>query len=246
MNTKFSWSIGGSNGYDVESVILHENGHVVGLGHSEVGDAVMYAYYVEEPRRLLHLDDIDGITFLYPYAGTTGSISGTVTDDGVPATAISGATVVVEGTALSATTDTLGDYTIGQIPEGTYDVTASASGFSSATVPDVGVWADIDSGVNFALTPDETPAGDTTAPWISDVSSQKSGKGGNFKITWNTDEPADSEVTFTCCGTFTNSELVTGHSMGFRGKKGVTYEYWVSSTDAAGNKATAGPSYHAN
>lgn len=85
---------------------------------------------------------------------------------------------------------------------------------------------------------------DTPAPVISNVSSNTSGRGGNFKITWNTDEPADSEVKFTCCGVFTNSELVTDHSMGFRGQKGVTYEYWVSSTDAAGNKATEGPLYH--
>ena len=81
---------------------------------------------------------------------------------------------------------------------------------------------------------------------ISNVSSEKSGKGGNFKITWNTNNPADSEVIFECCGTFSNTELVTDHSMSFRGQKGVTYQYSVKSTDAAGNTVTAVGFSHVN
>ena len=245
INTNFSWSTDGSNGYDVESVILHENGHVVGLGHSEYGEAVMYAYYVEL-RRSLDSDDIDGVSSLYPAAGTTGSISGTVTSS--DNSAISGATVEVKSTSLWTTTDNNGGYSIDWVPAGTYDeVTASASGFFSDTVSNVVVSADWEtSGTNFTLDPDGTSEGDTTALIISTVSSQKSGKGGNFKITWNTNNPADSGVIFTCCGTFTNSELVTDHSMSFRGQKNVTYEYWVSSTDAAGNNVTEGPYDHEN
>jgi len=248
MNTNFSWSPQ-SGGFDAETVMLHENGHVVGLGHSEIQQAVMYATY-QGVHPWLDSDDIDGITFLYPADWTAGTISGTVTDDGVPATAISGATVAVEGTALTATTDTLGDYTIGQIPEGTYYVTASADGFvSKTTETGITVTADNAIVVNFALAespPDESSTEDTTALVISNVDSVKSGKGGNFKIIWNTNNSADSEVTFTCCGTFTNSELVTDHSMSFRGQKNVTYKYSVSSTDDAGNKATAGPFSHVN
>ena len=48
-------------------------------------------------------------------------------------TAISGATVVVEGTSLSTTTDGNGDYSIGNVPEGTHDVTASTGGVFSET-----------------------------------------------------------------------------------------------------------------
>ena len=40
LNTKFNWT----NDYDPETVFLHENGHVVGLGHSNVVGAVMEAY----------------------------------------------------------------------------------------------------------------------------------------------------------------------------------------------------------
>jgi hypothetical protein len=35
--------------------------------------------------------------------------------------------------------------------------------------------------------------------------------------------------------------LVTAHSMAFRGSKGTSYEFWVSSTDGAGNSSTDGP-----
>jgi len=244
INTNFSWSTDGINDYDLESVILHELGHVVGLGHSGLSAAVMYASYVE-PRRSLHPDDVAGIYTLYPAEGTTGSISGTVTSsDGSP---ISGATVEVETMSLWTTTGSSGEYMIGQVPANIlgYDVTASASGFSSDTTDKVMVTGGSDTvGVDFTLLVDESPA--ESLPVISNVDSDKSGKGGNFKITWDTNIMADSEVTFTCCGTFTNSELVTGHSMSFRGQKNVTYEYWVSSTDANGNPATSGPHQHIN
>ncbi len=240
INTNFSWSTNGGNGYDLESVILHENGHVAGLGHSNLNEAVMYASYVE-PRRLLYWDDEDGIASLYPADGTTGFISGTVTSssNGSP---ISGATVEIETKSLWTTTDNNGDYSIDRVPAGTYEVTASASGFLSDIVS-----ANTDtSGVNFALDPDGTSERDTTTLEISNVASEKSGKGGNFKITWDTNNPANSEVTFNCCGTFTNSELVTGHSMSFRGQKKVRYEYWVSSTDDTGTYVSNGPYYHDN
>jgi hypothetical protein len=64
LNTKFAWSTNGQD-YDVESVLLHENGHVAGLGHSQVEQAVMYAYY-SGALRTLHQDDIEGITSVYP------------------------------------------------------------------------------------------------------------------------------------------------------------------------------------
>jgi hypothetical protein len=67
LNTRVSWRTNGSN-YDVETVMLHENGHVLGLAHSSVSAAVMYAYY-GGVRRALHQDDIDGIGSLYPASG---------------------------------------------------------------------------------------------------------------------------------------------------------------------------------
>ena len=62
----------------------------------------------------------------------TGSIEGTVKDE--ESAAIAGATVLVEGTGLSATTDANGDYLLENVPAGSQDVTASADGYYSQTV----------------------------------------------------------------------------------------------------------------
>ena len=72
LNTNFPWATDGVNHYDVETVMLHENGHVLGLGHSNVPGAVMQPSY-GGVRQSLHQDDIDGVSFLYP--GSTGCIS---------------------------------------------------------------------------------------------------------------------------------------------------------------------------
>ncbi|GMJ07603.1 hypothetical protein like AT4G16640 [Hibiscus trionum] len=50
--------------FDVQSIALHEIGHNLGLGHSAVTTAVMFADYTGE-RRTLDPDDIAGITELY-------------------------------------------------------------------------------------------------------------------------------------------------------------------------------------
>ncbi|UCE38087.1 MAG: right-handed parallel beta-helix repeat-containing protein [Thermoplasmata archaeon] len=65
-------------------------------------------------------------------AVTTGSISGTVKDeDGEP---ISGATVTLVGITYSATTDENGDFTISNIPAGTYDLKAEKTGYQDKTI----------------------------------------------------------------------------------------------------------------
>ena len=48
LSTRFSWKntcASAGSGYDVESVLLHENGHVAGLDHPNRTDSVMYASY---------------------------------------------------------------------------------------------------------------------------------------------------------------------------------------------------------
>ena len=58
-NNKISWTK-----YDIETVTLHELGHALGLGHSDVKEAVMYPTYHGQ-MRTLHLDDECGVLELY-------------------------------------------------------------------------------------------------------------------------------------------------------------------------------------
>jgi len=67
LNTRFTWksSCGSSgSGYDVETVFLHENGHVAGLDHTNRTDSVMYPSY-QSPRCTLYDYDKRSIANLY-------------------------------------------------------------------------------------------------------------------------------------------------------------------------------------
>jgi hypothetical protein len=67
INTRYVWSTGctaQAGAYDLESVILHENGHVAGLDHSTDRNAVMYPSY-QTARCSLAADDKAGLAALY-------------------------------------------------------------------------------------------------------------------------------------------------------------------------------------
>jgi subtilisin len=79
----------------------------------------------------------------------TYTVSGTVTDKDTEEP-LKRATVTIEGTNHSATTESDGTYSIAGVEEGTYDITASADGYDPETKYDVVV--DSDTGVDFTLT----------------------------------------------------------------------------------------------
>jgi hypothetical protein len=105
-NSAFPWSIapaGERDKFDLETIALHEIGHLSGLGHSALGEtevrpdggrrviaseAVMFPIAFPAGNvsaRTLRADDVAGISELYPDGGFTqmGSISGRVTRNGV-------------------------------------------------------------------------------------------------------------------------------------------------------------------
>jgi hypothetical protein len=106
LNAAFLWSTsdtGDSARFDLESVVLHEIGHFIGLGHSALGEtqllgpdtrrvlasgSVMFPIAFGRGNtldRTLQADDIAGVSALYPDAGfttRTGSIRGRVQKNG--------------------------------------------------------------------------------------------------------------------------------------------------------------------
>ncbi|AUX44479.1 peptidase M10 [Sorangium cellulosum] len=70
-NVGFCWNDGGDGGcLDVQSLATHEQGHFLGLGHTNVRGATMVVSYPGgvSPRSLED-DDLDGVCALYPASG---------------------------------------------------------------------------------------------------------------------------------------------------------------------------------
>ncbi len=177
LNTRYPWSLDGISGYDVETVFLHENGHVVGLGHSDDLAAVMYRSY-HGAQKYLGDDDAEGITYLYD-SNITGSVSGVVTDSN--SEPVGGALVVLAGTSLQDVTESDGSYTISNIPDPvTYDVTASKEGESSTILRQ-----EVDgavAGVNFTLVV-AGGGGAEPAPVINSISPNNTSPGDRLTVT---------------------------------------------------------------
>jgi hypothetical protein len=80
-----------------------------------------------------------------------GKIRGKVIDKGTNEPLI-GANVALEGTSLGARTDVNGEYTVLNIPAGTYSVKASFVGYATTTVSNVRISSDLTTSLDFALT----------------------------------------------------------------------------------------------
>ena len=168
INSAFPWSVedaGAPGRFDLESVVLHEVGHLLGLSHSLLGETevtggqrrVIAAESAMFPiafgpgvveGRTLRADDIAGISDLYPGGGFdagTGSIDGRVEKDG---RGLFGAHVVAFNTRTGAlvggfTLNDDGAFVIAGLEPGPHvirveplDDAASDSFFGDASPPD--------------------------------------------------------------------------------------------------------------
>lgn len=61
-----TWTSRTNSGVNLLQVAIHEFGHALGLGHSDVNGSIMAPFYrAYDPNVKLHSDDIDGITYIY-------------------------------------------------------------------------------------------------------------------------------------------------------------------------------------
>jgi Matrixin len=97
-----------SGTYSLEAIATHEAGHFIGMAHSQIDTAVMYAHYQPDAVSLT-MDDIEGVCAIYPpqspKAGGSGCAAGgglgrSSTRAGVPAEETGRAWVLLPGLAL--------------------------------------------------------------------------------------------------------------------------------------------------
>lgn len=61
---------------ELQSLLGHEIGHAIGLGHSSVEESLMFYSLSQKSQESLHQDDMNGITWLYPNDGKLGGLAG--------------------------------------------------------------------------------------------------------------------------------------------------------------------------
>ena len=96
INESFDWTTSGQKGkHDLHNAITHEVGHAVGMGHSEVLDATMFAdsQMGDTAKRSLAEDDAQGLRYLY--SGIVAEENWACATGGAPSTTWLGLMAVV-------------------------------------------------------------------------------------------------------------------------------------------------------
>lgn len=83
-DSEHTWVIGAaSGGFDIETVALHEIGHILGLEHSAVSGAVMFPSVSSNfTLRALQEDDLAGLRQLYPHTPIRPHLAAAANADG--------------------------------------------------------------------------------------------------------------------------------------------------------------------
>lgn len=122
-----SSSCGGSNAAYIEDIAAHEFGHALGLNHSTVAGATMYASYstCSMSQRVLAADDIAGVEALYPPAPSNTAPVVSISSPSNGSAFAEGATIAFAGSATDQEDGNIGAYLVwissrdGQIGTGT-------------------------------------------------------------------------------------------------------------------------------
>lgn len=108
--------------YDIESIAIHELGHVIGLSHTGVASASMWSFASVGGDRGLDPDDVAGAQAVYPPDGENRMIRGIVTLDGRRAYGAQVVAVSTRGPVVSVLTRPDGTYAIEHLPDEQYSV----------------------------------------------------------------------------------------------------------------------------
>lgn len=152
---------------------------------------------------------------------STGTLTGNVKDQA--GANLSGATVTTNTGGYSATTDANGNYTISNVAAGTYDVTASKSGYNSQTQSGKTVTAGQTTTVNFTITRQ-------TGTLTGNVKDQAGANLSGATVTTNTggysattDANGNYTITNVATGTYDVTASKTGYTSQTQTGKTVNY-----------------------